>query len=80
MHQVGDQRVDRVDRVGPRPAHVAHARTLREPAFLADHAADAREFLGHALVHGHDVVERVGQLALDASEVAGQPVGEIAGA
>ena len=27
-----------------------------------------------------DVVERVGQLALDAREVAGQPVGEIAGA
>ncbi len=64
----------------PRPADVADRSALRQAAVFADDAADARQFLGHALVHRDDVVEGVGELALDTREVAWQAVREVASA
>ena len=78
VHEVGDQRVHRIDRVGPGPADVANDGALRQPALLADDAADAGQLFGHSLVHGDDVVERVSQLAVDAGKVVGESVREIA--
>ena len=48
--------------------------------FAADHLADAFELLRHALVGGDDLVEGVGDLALDPEIVAAHAHGEIAGA
>ena len=63
VHQVADERVDRVDRVRPRPAHIAQRRPLVEPPGLADHLADPFEFADQLLIEFKDVVERVGDFA-----------------
>ncbi len=47
-------------------------------AFAADDLADALQLLRHALVGGDDLVEGVGDLALDAEVIAGHPHREIA--
>ena len=49
-------------------------------ALPADHLADPLELLRHALIGGDDLVERVGDLALDAEPVAGHAHREIADA
>ena len=78
MHQVVNQRVDRVNRRGPRPADVPDAGALRQPALASDGVADAFQLEGHALVHRDDLVEGVGELALDAGEIGWKSVGEVA--
>jgi hypothetical protein len=47
-------------------------------ALAADDLAHPFELLGHALVGGHDLVERVGDLAEDPELIAGHPHREIA--
>ena len=48
VHQVVDQRVDAIRPVAPEAARVGHRGALLELAFLADHARQPRQFLGHA--------------------------------
>ena len=59
--------------LGPRKAH-----PLPRLAFAADDLADARQLLRHLLVGGDDVVEAVGDLAVEPRPVAGQANREIA--
>ena len=51
---------------------------LARLALAADHLADLLELLRHPLVGGDDLVEGVGDLALDAELVAGHPHREVA--
>ena len=75
--QVVDQRVDRTFHVGPRAAGEAELDALPGFAFAADDLADALQLLRHALIGGDDLVECVGDLALDAEMIAGHPHREI---
>jgi hypothetical protein len=63
VHQVLEQLVDRFDRLLPETLDVADVQALAELAFLADHAAEAAQLAGHALVLLDDLVEDVGDLA-----------------
>ncbi len=47
-------------------------------SFFPDHLPDAPQFLGHLLVGGDDVIERVGDLSLDADPSSGETHREIA--
>ena len=79
MHQVADQRVDRVDRAGPRAAAIrpAEARCLILP-FFADDAADAIELVGHAFELVHHLVKGVADFAAQADPGRRQPHRKIA--
>ena len=72
MHEVVDQRVDGFDRVAPEAGDVAQRGALLELAFLADHAAEARQLLLLARVELDHVVEGVGDLAPQTRPVEGQ--------
>ena len=71
-HQVVDQRVDGLDHRAPAARHADRRGALRELALAPDHAADAVELLGHALVGVDDVVEDVGDLAGDSGQIGRQ--------
>ena len=60
------------------PTAPGHAHALLELAFLADHAAHARGLVGAALADGEDLVEDVGDLALDAEQVGRHARAEVA--
>src|SRR5262249_27729697 len=76
--QIVDQGVDRVLHVGPGARGKAELDALPGLAFTADHLADALQLLRHAFIGGNDLVEGVGDLALDAEMVAGHAHREIA--
>ena len=63
MHEIADQRVDGVDRFRPRSADVAQRGPLGNLPFLADHAAEAVQFVGHPFVQLDDFVKGVGDFA-----------------
>ena len=60
------------------PARSAELDTLARLALAADHRADAFELAGHPRVGGDDVVDGVGDLAVEAGPVARQPDREVA--
>src|SRR5207244_827928 len=64
----------------PCALRVVEAGALAGLALAADDLADALELLRDLLVGGDDLVERVGDLAVDALEVAREPDGEVAAA
>ena len=76
--QVVDQGVDRALHVGPRAAGEVEFDPLPGLSLAADDLADALQLLRHALVGGDDLIERVGDLALDPEMVARHPDREIA--
>ena len=76
--QVVDQRVDGAFHLAPGAAGQTKPHALARLAFPADDLPDALELLRHALIGGHDLVERIGDLADQADLVAGHPHGEIA--
>ena len=78
--QVVDQRVDRALHVGPRPAGQVEPDALPGFSFAADDLSDALELLRHSLVGGDDLVEGIGNLALDPEMIAGHSHRKIAGA
>ena len=60
------------------PERRSHGHAMARLAVLADDLAGALELARHALVRGDDLVERVGDLAVEARLVARQAHGEIA--
>ena len=76
--QVVDQRVDRRLHLAPGAARSAELDALTRLALLADDRADAFELARHPGVGGDDLVEGVGDLAVEAGPVAGQPHREVA--
>src|SRR6185369_138488 len=78
--EIVDQRVDRALHLAPRAAALVEAGSLAGLAFLPDHLADALELLRHLLVGRDDVVERVGDLAVDAGQIAWKLDREVAAA
>ena len=72
LHQVADQAVDGIDATRPAAAVVADIGALVDAALLADRAADAAELAGHLLVELEDVVERVGDFAVDSGAFEGR--------
>ena len=75
--QVVDERVDRRLHLAPRASGRAELDALARLPLLADHTADALELARHHRVRGDDVVDRVGDLALEPIPVARQTHGEI---
>ena len=73
MHQVADQRIDRVDRAGPRSAEAPQRRPLLDLSFLADDATDAIHLVGHAFELVHHVVERVADFACNSHPGGREP-------
>ena len=64
--QVFDQRVDRDFHLAPGAFRLVKAGALARFSFLADHLADAIQFLRHLLIGGDDVVEGVGDFSRQA--------------
>ena len=60
------------------PRRAAELDALPGLALLADDGADPLQLAGHPGVGGDDLVEGVGDLALEAGPVAGQPHREVA--
>src|SRR6185312_9366353 len=48
VHEIVDQRIDRLDRRAPEPLAISQYRPLLELAFLADHPRQPRNLLGPA--------------------------------
>jgi hypothetical protein len=78
LHQVGDQRVHRVDRRLPAAGGVAELGALVDLAFLADDDVDPVQLAGEPVVEVDDVVQDVGDLAGHARLVDRQAHGEVA--
>src|SRR5581483_8067498 len=70
--QIFNQLVDRVDPAFPRAARRARRHPLGELPFAADHAAHALDLSGAVRHHFDDVVQGVGDLAVDAAQSGGQ--------
>ena len=66
---VVDQRVHRVDHLGPGARGAGHAHALAGLAFLADLVGDARDLGGLRLLELDHVVEGLRDLAVDAGQV-----------
>ena len=77
-HQVVDQHVDGGDFVGPSADHARHHHALFQLAFFAHHSRDARRFGRTALADRGNIVEGVGDLAVEACHVHRQPDAEVA--
>src|SRR6185295_4281777 len=73
-----DERIDRVDRVGPGARGGSEPHALLDLAFLADLIPDARELVRYLLVHLQHVVECERDFAIDADDVHRQAHAEIA--
>ena len=78
MDEIADQRIDRIQRILPRPADRRHGGALVDLALLAHHPADPFQLVGHPLVELDHFIERVGDFAGDARPVKRQPNREIA--
>ena len=68
------------DLIGPAAEDAGHRHAPLELPFLTHDAADALGFLGPPRAHGQDLVEGIGDLALEARQVARQPGREVAAA
>jgi len=78
-HQAIDERVDRGDLFGPPAAGaVAERGALADFTLPADGPAHTLQFLGDALVLGGDIVEGIGDLAINAGPVDWQTHRKIA--
>jgi hypothetical protein len=75
--QIVDQRIDRRLHLPPGAAGATEFHTLARLALLADDLAHAFELARHAGVRGHDLVDRVGNLAFEAGPITGQTNREI---
>ena len=80
LDHVLDEFVDRAHGGFPTAARILHAAALGDLAFLADDPGKPLEFLGHFFVERDDLVEEVGDLAIDAVNLFGEAHGEIAAA
>ena len=78
--EIVDQRVDGPFHVGPRARGEAELHALAGLALASHHLANQLELLRHALVGCDDLVESVGDLAVDAEIVAAHPHREVAAA
>ena len=78
VNEIADEGIDRGDGVGPGAADLADRGALGYFALFADDAAQALELLGESVVELDDVIEGVGDLAVDAEVVARQPHRELA--
>ena len=63
--QIVNERVDGTFHLAPGAARLVESRALFCAAFLADHLANTRQFVRHALVCDHDFVEGVRDLPAD---------------
>ncbi len=75
--QIADQGIDRFFHALPGAPARMEGDALADLALLADHAADAFQFLGHALVGGDDLVERVRHFPFQAAPVRRQANGKV---
>src|SRR5262249_34563028 len=78
VHEIVDQRVDALHRLGPEAASLGQTRTLLELAFLAYHLRQPRNLFGHRGALLHEVVEHVGHLAERADPADRQPYARVA--
>src|SRR5439155_12837601 len=78
LDRVVDERVQRVDRLGPATAGVAQCRALPDVARLPPDGTDALEFARELLVPGNEIVDRVVDCSGEAGTIGGQAGGEIA--
>src|SRR5205814_6816280 len=76
--QIVDQCVQRDQFIRSRAHHADQARTFLDPAFFAHHAADPRDFAGPADAVRGDLIEDVGDTALDTRQSRGQAHREVA--
>ena len=76
--QIVDQRVDGAFHVGPGAAGKAELDALPGFSFPADDLTDPLQLLRHALVGGHDFIERIGNFSFDPEMIAHHSHGKIA--
>ena len=76
--QVFDQRVDRNFHLAPGASGLVKPGALSSLAFLANHVADAFQFLGHVLIGGNNLVKGVGHFSRQSYPSTGKPHGEVA--
>ena len=69
--QVVDQGVDRTLHIGPGATGQPEPDALSRLALAPDHLSDALELLRHPLVGGDDLIERIGDLAVDSEVIPG---------
>ncbi len=77
MHEIADQRIDRLDRTTPSAAQAALRGTLADFPFLTDDATDAIHLVGHAFKLIHHVVKSIADFAAEAGPGRRQPYGEV---
>ena len=77
MHQIADERVDRVDRIRPRTAHIPQRRPLIQPPGLTDHLADPFQLADQPFLLLDHFVECVGNAPGQTVAVEIEPHGEI---
>src|SRR5258708_35788987 len=78
MHYIADESVDPLDGVRPATGRTGERHALVELAFLADELRDARDLCNFRLLELDDVVERLGDLAVDAGQIERHARGKIA--
>ena len=76
--QIFHQSVDRDFHLAPGAPGFVEPRALSRLAFLADHLADALQFLRHVLIGGDDLVKRVGDFSGQTDPRARKPDREVA--
>jgi hypothetical protein len=80
LHQVVDHRVDRVDFLAPGAVGLVEHHALAQLAFGAHRDRDLLDRTGQPAVGRHDIVDGIGDLAVDAVPVVWQAHAEVAGA
>src|SRR5207237_4722553 len=78
LHQIAHQAVERRDLVGPGAAHLADRHALVDASVLSDGTADPFELGCKLLTQIDNVVEGVGDLAVETVEVNRQTNGKVA--
>jgi len=71
-YEISDERVHRVDTVGPRSRRGGQPDTLIDLPFPSDLVPDTRELVGHPLIHFHDFVESLCDFSVDPDQIHGQ--------
>ena len=77
MHKIADQAVHEANRVFPGAAHIANRSALLDFAFFSDNPANPFEFLGHPLIHLHDIIESVGDFSGDPQPIVREPLRKV---
>ena len=78
LDEVADHRVDAVDAIAPAALGGRQLAALADLAFLADDLGDPVELPREALIEIGDVVEGLGDVAVDSGQIGRQAGGEIA--